>query len=78
MSQPAVSKHLKVLEQAGLITSAVDAQRRPRRLEAHRLAELSGWLDRLRDAFEHNYRRLDALLLEDAAAAKLKAERRQP
>jgi DNA-binding transcriptional ArsR family regulator len=66
MSQPAVSRHLKVLEQAGLITTAVDAQRRPRRLEADRLAELSGWIERLRENWEHNFRRLDQLLEETA------------
>jgi DNA-binding transcriptional ArsR family regulator len=66
VSQPAVSKHLKVLEQAGLITTAIDAQRRPRRLEADRLAELSGWIERLRETWEHNFRRLDQLLDETA------------
>src|SRR5271170_7254542 len=59
MSQPAISRHLKVLEQAGLISSIVDAQRRPRRLEAERLAELSGWIERLREGWERNFRRLD-------------------
>ncbi|HLZ84340.1 MAG TPA: metalloregulator ArsR/SmtB family transcription factor [Caulobacteraceae bacterium] len=76
MSQPAVSRHLKVLEQAGLITTAVDAQRRPRRLEAGRLAELSGWIERLRESWEHNFRRLDQLLEETATADD--PERRQP
>lgn len=76
MSQPAVSRHLKVLEQAGLITSAVDAQRRPRRLEARRLAELSGWIDRLREVWEHNYRRLDDLLAEQETAPPPETERR--
>lgn len=64
MSQPAVSRHLKVLEHAGLITTAIDAQRRPRRLEAQRLAELSGWIERLQESWEHNFRRLDQLLEE--------------
>jgi DNA-binding transcriptional ArsR family regulator len=64
MSQPAISRHLKVLEQAGLISTGIDAQRRPRRLEAERLAEVSGWIERLRSAWQHNYRRLDQLLEE--------------
>jgi DNA-binding transcriptional ArsR family regulator len=64
MTQPAVSRHLKVLEQAGLITTAIDAQRRPRRLQGQRLAELSGWIERLREGWEHNFRRLDQLLEE--------------
>ena len=75
MSQPAVSRHLKVLEQAGLIATAIDAQRRPRRLEAERLVEISGWIERLRESWEHNFRRLDQLLEESTA---IKARRRQP
>src|SRR5216117_643547 len=64
MSQPAISKHLKVLERAGLISRAQDAQRRPRRLEARPLAEATRWLERYRRFWEGNYRRLDALLAE--------------
>src|SRR5258708_835844 len=60
MSQPAISKHLKVLERAGLISRGRDAQRRPRRLEARRLAEATRWLERYRRFWEGNYRRLDA------------------
>src|SRR2546423_10961767 len=48
MSQPAISKHLKVLERAGLISRGQDAQRRPRRLEAKPLAEATKWLERYR------------------------------
>lgn len=62
MSQPAISKHLKVLERAGLISTSQDAQRRPRRLEAQRLAEASGWLEQCRAALEASYVRLDELL----------------
>ncbi|HKV96345.1 MAG TPA: metalloregulator ArsR/SmtB family transcription factor [Gammaproteobacteria bacterium] len=62
MSQPAISKHLKVLEHAGLISVDIDAQRRPRRLEAKRLEEAVDWIERYREIFEQNYRRLDALL----------------
>lgn len=64
MSQPAVSKHLKVLERAGLISVDIDAQRRPRRLEVKRLEEAVDWIERYREIFEQNYQRLDALLVE--------------
>ena len=64
MSQPAISKHLKVLERAGLVTRGRDAQRRPVRLEAQPLAEATGWLERYREIWEANYARLDAVLEE--------------
>jgi DNA-binding transcriptional ArsR family regulator len=64
MSQPAISKHLKVLERAGLISVDIDAQRRPRRLEPARLKEAAGWIERYREIFERNCQRLDALLDE--------------
>ncbi len=64
MSQPAISKHLKVLERAGLISMDVDAQRRPRKLEPKRLEEAVEWIERYREIFEQNYQRLDALLEE--------------
>jgi len=64
MSQPAISKHLKVLERAGLISRGRDAQRRPRRLEAKPLAQATKWLEHYRRYWEGNYRRLDALLDE--------------
>jgi DNA-binding transcriptional ArsR family regulator len=62
MSQPAVSRHLKVLERAGIISMDVDAQRRPRKLEPKRLEEAVDWIERYREIFEQNYKRLDALL----------------
>lgn len=62
MSQPAISKHLKVLERAGLITGGRVAQRRPRRIEAKPLSEAVDWLERFREIWEGNYLRLDALL----------------
>ena len=62
MSQPAISKHLKVLERAGLISRGRDAQRRPRRLEARPLAEANEWLEDYRQAWEAAFQRLDALL----------------
>ncbi len=64
MSQPAISKHLKVLEAAGLITRGRDAQRRPCRIEAQALAGANEWLERYRQIWEGNFRRLDALLEE--------------
>jgi DNA-binding transcriptional ArsR family regulator len=64
MSQPAISKHLKVLERAGLISQGRDAQKRPRRLEAKPLAEVTEWLERYREFWEQSYLRLDALLDE--------------
>src|SRR2546423_15710309 len=64
MSQPAISKHLKVLERAGLISRGLDAQRRPRKLEAAPLAEATAWLEKYRQFWEQAYGRLDALLDE--------------
>ena len=64
MSQPAISKHLKVLERAGLISSGQDAQRRPRRLEAGPLAEATRWLQEYRRFWEGSFERLDGLLDE--------------
>ena len=62
MSQPAISKHLKVLEQAGLISTAQDAQRRPRKLEAARLGEATAWLEEYRQFWERRFGALDELL----------------
>src|ERR1700752_4771791 len=62
MSQPAISKHLKVLERAGLITRGRDAQRRPCRIEAQPLAEADAWLERYRQLWESNFQRLDGVL----------------
>jgi DNA-binding transcriptional ArsR family regulator len=64
MSQPAISKHLKVLERAGLVSRSRDAQRRPCRIEAEPLAAANDWLERYRDALEPSFQRLDALLEE--------------
>lgn len=77
MSQPAISKHLKVLERAGLISMDVDAQRRPRKLEPKRLEEAVDWIERYREIFEQNYQRLDALLEElQAKPSKRKRTRK--
>lgn len=64
MSLPAVSKHLKVLERAGLITRGKEAQWRPCRLEAAPLKDVDGWLDRYRRFWEESFDRLDEYLRE--------------
>ena len=64
MSQPAISKHLKVLEKAGLVSRGRDRQRRPCRLEAGPLREATDWLESYRAYWEESYQRLDALLAE--------------
>lgn len=64
MSQPAISKHLRVLERAGLISRGRDAQRRPCRIEAQPLAEANEWLERYRQFWEGSFQRLDSLLDE--------------
>jgi DNA-binding transcriptional ArsR family regulator len=64
ISQPAISKHLKILERAQLISAGQDAQRRPRRIEARALAEANAWIERYRRIWEANFERLDALLDE--------------
>src|SRR5256712_5604063 len=75
MSQPAISKHLKVLERAGLISRGRDAQRRPRKLEPKPLAAVTDWLERYRRMWEGNYQRLDALLDELKTQAKERKRR---
>ncbi|CAI2932177.1 metalloregulator ArsR/SmtB family transcription factor [Aminobacter sp. P9b] len=64
MSQPAISKHLKMLERAGLISRGRDAQRRPCRIEGEALAQVTGWLEDYRKVWEGNFKRLDTLLAE--------------
>jgi DNA-binding transcriptional ArsR family regulator len=77
MTQPAISKHLKVLERAGLISRGRDAQRRPRRIEARPLAEATGWLEGYRKFWEGRFQRLDALLDElKTGQLKTKEKRR--
>jgi len=70
VSQPAISRHLKVLERAGLISRGRAAQRRPRRLEAKPLAEAASWLETYRKFWEMRFKRLDALLDEMKLAEK--------
>jgi DNA-binding transcriptional ArsR family regulator len=73
MSQPAISKHLKVLERAGLISRGRDAQRRPCRLEPAPLAAANDWLERYRQFWEGSFERLDALLEEMQACPAKRA-----
>ncbi|MBD5632935.1 MAG: winged helix-turn-helix transcriptional regulator [Candidatus Eremiobacteraeota bacterium] len=70
MSQPAISRHLKVLELAGLISTGSHAQRRPRKLEARPLAEATEWLEAYRGYWEASFLRLDGLLSELKTAKK--------
>jgi DNA-binding transcriptional ArsR family regulator len=73
MSQPAISKHLKVLERAGLVSRRRDAQRRPCRLEARRFRAVTEWLDGYRRYWDESYQRLDGLL-DEMAEAEAEAE----
>ncbi len=68
MSQPAISKHLKVLERAGLVSRGRDATRRPRKLEAAPLAAANEWIENYRKHWEGTFQLLDALLDELKAA----------
>jgi DNA-binding transcriptional ArsR family regulator len=75
MSQPAISRHLKVLSNAGLITQRVEGVRRPCRLARHGVEEIENWLAMLRKALEANYSRLD-VLLEAMQSAEEKPSRK--
>jgi DNA-binding transcriptional ArsR family regulator len=70
MTQPAVSRHLRVLESAGLIVRRSEGTRRPCRLARPALQSVDAWLDMLRVALEKNYERLDALLAETTPETK--------
>ena len=74
MTQPAISKHLKVLERAGLISRNREAQRRPSRLVAVPLAEASEWLEHYRQFWGTSFQRLDGLLNELKVPAKKKKQ----
>jgi DNA-binding transcriptional ArsR family regulator len=76
MSQPAISRHLRVLERAGLISHGREAQRRPRRLEAAPLAEASRWLEGYRQFWKNRFQHLDALL-DELKGGERKRGRRQ-
>ena len=71
MSQPAISKHLMVLERAGLVSRSRDAQRRPRRLEAKALEEANEWIEKYRQLWEGRFHNLDGILEE------MKSERKR-
>jgi len=77
MSQPAVSKHLKVLERAGLVSRGRDAQRRPRRLEAKPLADATRWLEPYRRFWEGSFQQLDIVLDELQARERKSSTRRK-
>jgi DNA-binding transcriptional ArsR family regulator len=77
MSQPAISKHLKMLERAGLIARGRDAQRRPARIEGRPLEAAHTWLERFREVWEMNFARLDSVLKEVQEKPKPDAPRRK-
>ena len=76
MSQPAISKHLKMLERAGLVSRGRDAQRRPCRLEARPLEAAYLWIERYRQMWDMSFERLDTLL-EELQSSKKPAKRRK-
>jgi DNA-binding transcriptional ArsR family regulator len=76
MSQPAISKHLKVLERAGLISRGREAQRRPRRLEARPLREATEWMEKYRQFWEAQFGRLDILLQDLQSGERRKRGKR--
>ena len=75
MSLPAISKHLKVLERAGLISRSREAQRRPCRFEAAPLKEAAAWMDRYRRHWEESFDRLDEYLRQPRKKEKRHARR---
>ena len=77
MSLPAVSKHLKVLEKAGLIARSREAQSRPCKLEAGRLKEVADWVERYRRFWEQSFDRLEAYLKEVQAEEKAHGRRKK-
>src|SRR5258708_39471733 len=76
LCQPQVSKHLRVLSEAGLVDVRVDAQRRIYTLRPAPLQELEGWLDRYRRLWEENFQRLDSVL-EELKAGELKTKKKK-
>ena len=77
ITAPSITKHLKVLERAGLITRSREAQKRPCRLESAPLREVDTWLDRYRRSWEHRMNRLDEYLGELEAKGERKHARRK-
>jgi len=78
MTQPAISKHLKVLERAGLVSIGKDAQKRPRKLEAQPLARATEWLEEYRRHWDASFARLDGLLEEMKRTTPRKKGRSKP
>lgn len=81
MSQPAISKHLKVLQDAELITLQIDGQRRLRELRTEPLIQAVSWIEKYREIWEGNYQRLDSLLAElkaSPSAPKKSKPKRKP
>jgi DNA-binding transcriptional ArsR family regulator len=76
LSQPAITKHVQVLERAGLVSRSRDGQRRPVRLRGERLEEASAWLERYRAQMEETYARLDEYL--DELQSKEKSHEPEP
>ena len=74
LTQPAISQHLKVLEDAGLITRRIDGTRRPRKLAKAGIEAMDQWLGMLRQALEKNYDRLDNVLAEMETNKKRKLQ----
>jgi DNA-binding transcriptional ArsR family regulator len=70
MTQPAISRHLKVLEEAGLVSRRAEGTKRPCRLEPNGLAAVDEWLDMLRQTLTRNYDRLDRVLVRMQSAAR--------
>lgn len=77
MSQPAISKHLKVLERAGLISRGRDAQRRPCRLEAAPLRDVHAWIERYREFWEASFDALDGVLADLKKKERAKQKRKE-
>ncbi|GBF37930.1 ArsR/SmtB family transcription factor [Leptospira johnsonii] len=73
MSQPSISRHLKVLEQAGLISTTIRAQERPRRLETAPLKKATDWIEKYRQMWEGRYQTIDGLL-EELQAIQIEGE----
>lgn len=77
ISQPAVTRHLQVLERAGLISRRRDGQRRPCRLEAGRLRDIDAWIERFREHMEESYEALDDVLAELKQRDRLAGKRKE-
>ncbi len=77
ISQPAITKHVKVLERAGLVTRRIDAQRRPVKLKAEPMKAAANWIEDYRKFWEARFEALDAVLDEMKAAESAEAKKRR-